>query len=456
MPLRPPSDPLKSPFRCLMRDGYGMLLFFGLLALLCLVLEIGPIKSVLMASRWGVLSLLAFAGLVVGGNDMSRRLTGVHWCLMGLIVIGGLSCAWSIDPVYSVQRWLSFVLLYIAIFIGAWSWLKKKQNLILGAEILYLLTLVVTLLSVFHLGGDDIVDRTTRATGAMGKATGAGGFAAGVIPILLWKVRHSRGAARLLAQFSIFVQGYLLFFSGARGALIASSAGLLVLIWFNYRRWRLLVVAMGFVMVVFAATGIIGLDMLPDYVVRKESLASGTSRVERSLAILVAVAKRPLYGYGFGAGRFVISYDAEAMEEFLGGDTASQMAKSLRKAHETGVLLDVQPHNDHVERLVETGVVGELCFLGMWINLFLCVPPLIRARSGPVPDLGRCLLASMWFFFVDSMLHSMLFAVGGGLQVMDWYLLVVLLVSVRMLKQNSVHPVSADFRRNVIPAASGV
>jgi hypothetical protein len=217
---RPQCDPLKSPLACLIRDPYGLLLLLGLFALISVAVNIGPVSAFLMSCRWGVLAVLAIAGLVVGGDCFSRRLTGAHWWLVGLIIMGGCSCIWSIDPLYSVQRLLSFVLLYIAVFIGAWSWLQRKQNLLLGAEILYLLSLVVTLISAFHLGGDDLLGRTTRATGAMGKATGAGAFAAAVIPILLWKIRYSRGLVRLVAQFALLVQGYLLFFSGARGALL--------------------------------------------------------------------------------------------------------------------------------------------------------------------------------------------------------------------------------------------
>lgn len=451
-PVRPPSrpqpDPLRAPLRCLLRDPYGMLLLIGLLALLCLMLNIGPIKRVLMAGRWGILGVLAVAGLVVGGDALSKRLTGAHWWLTGLIVIGGASCIWSIDPVYSAQRWFSFVLLYIAVFVGAWSWLQRQRNIVLGAEILYQLTLFATVLSAFYLGGEEIVDRTTRATGAISKATGAGGFAAVSIPIILWKIRYSRGAVRGIAQFALVVQAYLLVFSGARGALLASCAGLLLLLWFNYRRWRPLVSMMLFVMFAFAATGLIGIDMLPDYIVRKESIATGTGRLERAEALLVASAKRPLHGYGFGAGRFVISYDADALEAYIGDDTKSRGATNLRKAHELGVLVDVQPHNDHVERLVETGIPGEVCFAAMWFCFFMCIPKLIGTGAGPIPDLGRSLLAVMWFYFVDSMLHSGMFAIGNGPTTSLWFSLLLLLAAVRQIEM--ARRPQSGFRQAVI------
>jgi O-antigen ligase len=154
----------------------------------------------------------------------------------------------------------------------------------------------------------------------------------------------------------------------------------------------------------------------------------------------VAVAKRPLQGYGFGAGRFVISYDGDTMESFLDGDTTSRMAVALRRAHESKYLLDVQPHNDHIERLVELGLPGYFCFAAMWCCLLMCIPKLVRAGPGPIPDFGRCVLATMWFFFVDSLLHSMMFAVGGGIQVMNWYLLVVVLVASRTVSQMRSRP----------------
>lgn len=423
----PATAPLRSPLRALLRDPYGVLLFLGLLALLCLLLDIGPIKSLLRSVRWGVLGLLALAGLGWAGTTFSRRLPAAHWWLMGLLAISAASCAWSIDSWYSIQRWFSVLLLYIAVFIGAWGWLQRRNNVLLGGEILYLLTLVVTAISVVHLGGEEILDRTERATGAMGKATATGGFAAATIPVLLWKIRYSSGFTRLVTQFALLLQGYLLFFSGARGALLASSIGLLALLWFNYRRWRPLVLATGLVMALFSAVGFVGLDSLPDYIVRRESLETAAGRFVRSEALLAVWKKRPLRGYGFGTGRLLIASDPEALNIYLEGETKTNKAQRLIRLQEKGVAFEIQPHNDHVERLAETGVLGWLCFAGMWCSLLLCIPKLIRAGPGIVPDLGRYLLASMWFLFVDTMLHSGMFAVGNGPTAMQWFFLMLCL-----------------------------
>jgi len=437
--MPPARDPLRSPLRCLLRDSYGMLLFVGLLCLLCVAIKFGAISTILMSCRWPVLALLAIAGLAVGGDVLSKPLSGAHWWLLGLIAFSGASCTWSIDPMYSLERLFSFVLLYIAIFIGAWAWLQRKQNIILGAEILYLLTLIVTAIAAFHLGGDEILDRTTRATGAMGKATGAGNFAAAAIPILLWKVRYSRGIKRLIAQTALLIQGYLLFFSGARGALLASCAGLLALLWFNYRPWRPLILCAMFVMTTFAAIGLVSVDMLPDYIVRKESLATATGRLDRADALLAAFAERPMQGFGFGAGRFVICYSAAALKAYIREDDMTRHAVTMRTAHERGVIVEIQPHNDHIERLVEIGLPGYLCFAGMWISLLLCVPKVAFAPSTPTSELGRCLAASMWFFLVDSILHSGMFAIGNGTTPLMWFYLVLLLAAASQVERSTQH-----------------
>jgi O-antigen ligase len=413
----------------LWEDGYGLLLFLCLFCLLGLAMQ--GLADVLMPFRWGFVTVAAGIGLWQLRQAGTIRLTGEHYCLMAMMLVGLASCAWSADPWYSIQRLGSFVLLWIAVFVGAWVWLRTIKNVILGANLFYLLVVLVTILSLFYLGQEQIVDRTERAEGAFGRATGAGTCAAMFIPVVVWRILYSRGVGRAVSVLVLIVQAYLLFFSGARLAIVAGVTGLAIVCWHQFRQYRVLMATMILILAGAVALGLIGLQSLPEYVVRQRSLSSLTGRTLRWELGLDLFCKHPLEGHGYGMSRYLVFMDRDTAEKYAQHEPNPSRAAFARRAAASGERVAYNLHSDHIERLVETGIFGYVGFGLFWV--FLCWRGwrVLSAPSNPCSDLARLLLASVWLLWMDSLSHSILFAVGNGGSVLFWYVLVLFMAAER-------------------------
>jgi O-antigen ligase len=407
------------------QDRYACLLFCCLMALVSIAVELGPLSSIAKSLRWVILAVLAVPGLRHLSQLSGRALSPEHRFLFGLMVIALISCFYSVMPIYSFERLGSFLLLWVALFSGAWVWLRRDvRNLFSGFDILYVLVVVVTIVTAFYTGQEGITDRSERANGAFDKATGAGNFAAFAIPIILYKVHQLSGRWHWFAVAMLVVQVYVLFFSGARAALISTLIGTGVLVWMLFRRYRPLVtvtVGGGLLAAVVAGSG---LDVLPDYVVRTESIATMTGRLDRFKALMHVWQKEPIQGYGYGVSRFMIARDGDALEIYLEAQGNTRAAGLLRAASARGPV-EIHSHSDHIERLVETGIIGYVAFAGFLVALLRRIPRALRRPRTPLNNLVLVLLAAVWPTVVDTVTHSAMFAVGNGPMVVCWFLIVL-------------------------------
>jgi len=415
------------------QDSFALLLFLLLFGILGSNFEIGSLATFLERIRWGLLGLATLAGLKYVPQALEHGLSQVHKALIALMVVGLLSCAYSILPWYSFQRLMSFLMLWVALFIGAWGWLLQPGNLKHGVSMLYGLVWVTSAIGVFDIitagpGGED------RADGAFDRATSAGTFAAVTLPIILWKIRYSKNVMRLAMIGLLAIQAYILFFSAARGALIAGGVGILAVIWRNYRRLGPLatgVVVGGGILLV----AINGLEILPERIVRSESLGTLTGRTDRWQAAWHVYEKNPWIGYGHGVERFCISTDPEAVDMYYELVAGNRHARRMQMAVADGLLFEHTVHNEYLARLVEAGVAGLIVFLWFWIALLWGMVQAFFRPNNALADLVRCLYAAVWVIFIDSFLHSWMFAVGFGLNPILWYLITLTVAADWQLKQ---------------------
>ncbi len=408
------------------QDGYARILFLCIFGMLALNIQgLGIVRQVLFHCRWGFLGLAALAGIKYFLESRRAPMTPEHRCLVVLLIISLASCTYSVLPWYSFQRLGSFVLLWIALFVGAWSWLQTRRNVLLGFHLIYTIICVLTLLSLFHLADEGILNRSTRAEGAFGRATGSGGFACAAIPLVLWRLRYSHGRARLLATILLGTLAYLLVFSGARAAILTASVSVPLVLWKLYRPSRPVLVLGVVVTVTAVLGGSVGLDMLPDYIVREKSLSGFTGRSGRWELGLHFFATHPILGHGFGVARYLPCMDERAIEIIEQEQNNAKMAAGLRAALAKGQLVAVTLHSEQIERVVETGVLGGLCFALFWGFLLRRG---LQSLSGPNDagtHLALVLYASCWATFVNTFMHSSLFAVGGGSPLGTWFKIVL-------------------------------
>jgi O-antigen ligase len=404
-------------------------MFICTMSLVSIPMKIPVISGLANQLRWGLLFLMALTGFKYMSIMLRERLPAMHNWIVLLMMIGLVSCGYSIMPDYSIERWVSFLILWVAMFLGLWCWLKQGDNVFIGADIFYFIIITTSIITVLNLAKQDSSLSEDRLEGAFDKATAAGGFAALAIPFLLWKVRYALGPARYLAIFLMILQAYILFFSGARGALVSTVFSLGFIFWMGYRRFRVPFALIGAAVIGLAVMGQIGLDSLPDYIVRKQSLETMAGRVPRFKAMFYMWQKNPVLGYGYGVGRYLIASDWGAIDILNGGTSSSGKMEGIVKRNFGRVPMEIQPHNDHVERLAETGIFGYACYLGFWVCVLFRIPRMLKRPRGPLNDLAKFLCGAVWFIFMDSFLHSGQFSAGAGPTVLAWFCMTLALVA---------------------------
>jgi len=443
------------------QDSFCMLLFMLLFGIMASNFEIGGLAKFLEKIRWGLLGIAALAGLKYVPDGLRQGMTQAHKALLALIILGLASCVYSIMPWYSFQRLMSFVMLWVALFLGAWGWLSRPGNLKLGLGLLYGLLWVTSLIGAYDILTAGGFSADSRAEGAFNRATSAGTFAAVALPIILWKIRYSQGIFRTAAIGLFGIQGYILVFSSARGALVAGTISLFAVVWTNYRRYGpMLTGGLAFIGVMLLAIN--GLKILPKRIVRSESLGTLTGRTDRWYAGWRVYQKSPLLGYGHGVERFCIGMDRDAVDVFYKLTGGNRRATRMRQALENRLWVEETVHSEYLARLLEEGVLGLVCFLWFWASILWGMVRATTRPNNPLADLVRCLYAAVWVIFVDSFLHSWMFAVGFGLNPVLWYVIALTLAADWQLMRYErrmaglSHTQKTPASRPLVPAGAGM
>lgn len=416
-----------------LKDRYGCILFLCL-TISCLMYVRG-LSGMLHGLHWPVLGVLSLLGIGVWASKPATVLSREHWCLIGFMLFSLLSCSYAAVPMYAVGRLFSYVLVWLAMFLGAWTWLRCGRNLERGIDLLFVVICVMTLCSLFWITQESSAEVSQRATGAFAKATGAGSFAAIAMPVIIWKIRRTRGWLRSIAFGALGIQAYVLVFSGARAMTAATVIGITVLLWRQLPRVRGIILSGVAMLTCLVAVGVVGLTSLPEHLVRQENISTVAGRLPLWETGLRAFANRPIVGYGYGMARYVISLDENARAVYFNarGNNRATRVMSRRVSRDDYVQITTL-HSDHVERLVENGIVGELFFLVYWLFVFVRVWHAFVSPNLPFSDAVQALGISCWVLFVDSFFHGGLFAIGNPITYLVWYVM-VLLVSASILSR---------------------
>lgn len=389
---------------------------------------ISDIQWLFFPYRWWFL-----AGLAVSLLAMILRVTWIpyrqeHRWLFAFMFASILSCLVSPMPEYSFARLFTFILMFGAVFIGLWVWLQTPGNL---QNIVLLLIVTATIGALWSAA--DILQLSslipeTRFTGAFGKATGTGSFCAASLPIILWKARYSRGKQKLFFVFVLVVLLYTLIFSGARAAIIGGLAATLVWLWKHWSKFRFGVLAgIGLVVGLFVAD-VLSLDMLPEYIVRTESLPTFTGRIPRWKVGLALFLDSPLIGHGYGMTRYIRLFEED--DKLRGVIMPGQVTfVDLIPGLGTARLGRMTLHSDHVERLVEGGILGYIPFAVFW---FLIMRRFIRVLWLPAnvsTSLAVALGLNVCYLFLDSFMHGALFAINSPGAILSWMTIIVFMAA---------------------------
>ncbi len=406
----------RSLVRDIFRDRLAVLLFAVFVAIYLAGLR--DVGSLFFPYRWPMLLVLAcgMLGLLARATWIPQR--PEHYCFYGLMAFSAISCVISPMPDYSFARLLTLILAFIIVFLGAWLWLQRPRSVSVVAGLLVLAASVGAVFSLYYLMQQESFIPSGRVTGAFGKATGTGSFAAGSLPIILWKIRASRGWARVFFLGVLAILLYLLVFSGARAAIIGGTCALILWLWKHHRALRPILAGGIFFVSALVTIGVLTLDMLPDYIVRKDSLPTFTGRIPRWKVGIALFLESPVIGHGYGMTRYIRLYeDGENLRGVIVPGTFSFLELLPGSQRQWGRMT---LHSDHVERLVETGLIGYIPFLLFW---FYLMGRFVRLLWLPVTldrSLAIALGLNVSYKFLDTFSHGAFFAINAPGTILAW------------------------------------
>lgn len=359
------------------------------------------VHDLALAIRWPVLAAMAVIGFGIWVVRAKGRLSFAFILLAVFLAIALASSIHAYDPWYSVQRGGSLVLLAcVAVGVGAYG--RRQGDAAATIDLLFWLGTLLVIGGLIFRGGDS----GDRYGGLHDRATGAGTYAALMLPIAIHQAsRRLRGIGAAFAWFVAFAMVAQMALAGARAALaVGVVMGLLLVLRFHGLRGAAWLAAVG--MILPLALLVPGVweraSEKWERIVRTESLGTFTGRLDRWVFGLEQFQRKPLFGHGLGASRFLAGEEAADRFRLRPGETFTL-------------------HSDQIEVMVDTGLTGWIFFALFWLVLLAGG---VRAfRDAVTRPMAAALFGSVAYAFVDTFMHGGFLAAGGGVAGYTWPLL---------------------------------
>jgi hypothetical protein len=278
---------------------------FYTLPFVAATLSIERVAAVGDIARWLVLGIGALLAVFAAFERGRRAFDGFaksDLAVIGFLAFFLLSSRWSIEPLYTLQRTISVVLLCLTCFWVLWRWVNQFSTDLLIAEMLY--TLGTCLLVNLGLGLVFARDQllSARFQGAFENPNNIGLITALCVPLALGRALLKRRIVDW-SVLAVFLANMVL--CGSRTAMVSAfmAAALMILAWM-IRRAKLALTLTGLL-----AGGMLALSQtayFKENVLREKSLESMSNRsLFWELATTEYIPHRPRLGHGFGSDRFI-------------------------------------------------------------------------------------------------------------------------------------------------------
>jgi len=254
--------------------------------------KISLISETLMTFRWVFLVTLSIRALVqwISGR-VPTRLRGMDLWALSFITVVLYSQTYSLLPYVTLQRSVSVILLYLAVFWGVWNYAQDETRIpivindLLKSSFLFL---VLGLLLIVK----------GRFAGLFASPNALGLFTALLMPLAVGNFLQERKPWLL---YLVVLIGVNLILCGARTAILATAVGTGYVFWNHYRTKKhlMLTLLLFFLASAFLYLGLFDWSWLADYI-RLGTLNTGSGRWEAWREVLRLIKLRPWLGYGFG------------------------------------------------------------------------------------------------------------------------------------------------------------
>ena len=384
----------------------GILIFLTALVLMLAQTRFDILHASLNNVRWVGLALMGFAHFmaVASAGQRTRRARILDLIILIWVAYAFLTALYSIAPVLTVQRSVTLLLMYMAVFWAGWRYAgrhgeEKTIEIVLGA------CSIVCVAGLLMLPVDDGVWLRGRFRGLMENPNSLGLLAGVLFPVALEHLLAKRWPRHWVL---VGIMGVSLVLTGSRAGILAALLGSAYVMWKARRRAFLA----GALAMVLAALWVGTSPRLKERWIenpylRAETIRTGSGRISEAWpAAMTIIRERPALGHGFGT--------EDLLFEAYGYDP-----KSFRE--HTGSYL----HNSYLGLTAQTGLLGALSFFGPLIYLLVC--SVLRSLHDEELDvkhgLQGVLIAALVACFFESWLYSM-----GNSQAFPFWLSLMLLL----------------------------
>ena len=327
-----------------------------------------------LARATGILGALGIvAAVALSGTERLRELLRRR-ALIAVVAAGSvwmlITTAMSTQRAYSVDSLVTFI---TSIFVFATVWYAAPRIGLVIVDVLVPVVIINAALAAlqasrkwqpFRLDPADPIHLAT--TGLIDNPNVLGSYLTLAAVILIIAAISVRGVRRWLYAFGAVCATAGVLVSQTRTALIALTAGIvLILIGSSVKRAIAAGVAVALLFglaVAFKVPAVMRLLDLPRLAQEQGLEVASSGRVAPVLAGLQMLRDRPLTGIGPGAFRsHYMKYKFGILDEY------SHLVRGT-----SGIMFG-EVHNDHVQILAETGVIGYAIFLAAVVVLVLAV-----------------------------------------------------------------------------------
>lgn len=293
----------------MLRIAWKYFPIFYSLPFLIATVRVEQLETLGIISRWIILlvgSVIAlavgFGFKVFGGKRPKPAL--FESIIVGFLALFLASDFWSIQPVYTAQRALSLIFLYLTSFWAMWKYADSYSEEELVKRSLFILGIIFTLnifIPSFLLSANFLAG---RYRGFFINPNNIGILLGMALPLAIAQWFKTRNRIDFLIA-AIFTANLLA--SGNRSAILGSTVALI------FTLTSLLAKKPNQVIVVFIVTlgGLAWLSQtgfLAEQVIRADSLATASNRTKFWELAMDYIANRPSFGHGFGTDEYIHDY----------------------------------------------------------------------------------------------------------------------------------------------------
>lgn len=381
----------------------GILIFFATIFLMLGQSNILQIANVSLQLRWVFLILFSFH--ILGDIFLGRTVRGIKAFdifAIFFIFFAFFSSFYSPYPKLTLERAVTVLLLYIAVFWIIWKYTFNQQPQKVVRLILQCFGIILTAsyISIFIFPGRAF--HSGRFQGILQNPNGLAVLCAMLLPLSLWRVLETGKNKTLFILMLIS-----LFLAASRGSIIASvlSLGYLILLSSNKQRSLIFFASLSFFFIFAWAIDTLARPFFLNYI-RVETIPTGAGRFEVWPIAIDLILDRPFFGYGFGIE-----------------DKLIQLKRIVLLHHPGGYF-----HNSYLGLVLQLGIMGfVLFFLPL---LVLLLKEITLKKDDSIPLLRHALFASFMAGLICAVFESFIYSVGNA-QAFPFWIIVMLLTFYR-------------------------